>query len=206
MIIDLCPEEFINRAKSFASVDYIDGSYKNDLKSLVKLNCEMKKCVENYERAQCSLNETLREAIWLEDIDNSTPDTFDSRVGSKWMKYGWWRKFMWYWERKWNPISSFISFVIATFFSILIIFGEVSIFLFSTKTSVIKDMFVNNFDNFMVTTLVIMIPLGYLCLCTFFGIFHIKIFGLYALHPNHHTDSFSLNFSATILTRLAGPL
>ena len=206
IIMSKCPDEFLDRAKTFASLDYIDGSYKNDLKSLVKLNNEMKKCVENYERAFCSLNESLKEAVWLEDLDNSTPDTFNSRVGSNKMRFHFWRKFIWHWEKRIFPLISFIMFIFSSFFSIVLVIGEVSIFLFSSDTSIINDIFVNNLNNFLLTTIVIMIPLGYLCFCTFYGIFHVKIYGLYALHPSHQTDSFSLNFSATILTRLAPPL
>lgn len=206
IILDECPEEFLDRAQSFASTDYLEESDKGDLKTLVKLNKKMKKAIEDYERAHWSLNETLKEAIWLEDVDNSTANTFDSKVGSWWMRFGPYRAYIWYWETTLHPIASFAMFILATVFSILIIFGEVSIYLFKSSSSVIQDLFVNNLDNFLLTTIVIMVPLGYLCFCTFYGIFHIKLFGLYALHPNHHTDSFSLNLSATLLTRLAPPL
>lgn len=97
-------------------------------------------------------------------------------------------------------------FLLTTLFSILIVAGEVSIFLFSSDSSYIKEIFVHEFDNFFVTTIVIMIPLGYLSFCTFYGLFHVKIYDLYELHKNHQTDSFSLNFSGTLLTRLAPPL
>lgn len=90
-IISICPQEFLESSKSFASLDYT--TYKDDLKSLVKLNREMIKCVENYERAHCSFNQSLKEAVWLEDINNSTPSTFNSRLGSERMKYSCWRKF-----------------------------------------------------------------------------------------------------------------
>lgn len=206
IILNRCPPEFLEKAKDFASTDYLDENDRGDMKSLVKLNRKMKKGIEDFERSQWSLNETLKEAIWLEDIDKHTANTFDSRVGGCMMKYGWYRNFIWYWETKLNPIFCFAMFLIASTFSIIIVFGEISIFLFKSSSSVIRDLFVNNFDNFLLTTIVIMVPLGYLCFCTFYGIFHIKIFGLYALHPNHHTDAFSLNLSATLLTRLAPPL
>ena len=206
IILDKCPEEFKSKAKGFATSDILEDSYKPDLKSLIKLNKNMKKGIEDYERAQCSLNESLTEAVWLEDIDSSSPDTFHSRLGGSLMKYDFYRTFIWNWEKKLKPIMSFVLFIIFTIFSVLILFGEVSIYLLDYQKSVIKDIFVNNLNNFILTLIVIRIPLGYLWFCTFYGLFHLKLFGLYALHPNQHTDSFSLNFSASLVTRLAPPL
>ena len=206
IILDKCPQEFKDKARSYATADILDSSYKPDLKSLIKLNKNMKKGIEDYERAQWSLNESLTEAVWLEDIDNSTPATFDSRVGGSLMKYQLYRSFIWRWEKIIKPIIWFISFIIFTIFSLIIVAGEVSIYFFDMKTSFIQGLFVNNLNNFILTLIVIRIPLGYLCFCTFYGLFHIKLFGMYALHSNHHTDSFSLNFSASLLTRLAPPL
>ena len=86
------------------------------------------------------------------------------------------------------------------------IMQNIYIYLFESKNSVVRDIFVKNLNNFFFTLITIMIPLGYIWFWTFYGIFHVKLLGLYSLHPNHHTDSFSLNFSATVLTRLAPPL
>lgn len=112
IILSSCPQEFLDKAESFASTDYLEESDKGDVKSLVKLNKNMKKGIEDYERAHWQLNQSLKEAIWLEDIDNSTADTFDSKVGGKLMAYKLYRKFTWYWETKLNPIISFGLFVI----------------------------------------------------------------------------------------------
>lgn len=152
----------MEKAKTIASSDYLDEGEKGDMASLVKLNTKMKKSIEDFERSQWSLNETLKEAVWLEDIDKANANTFDSKVGGWMMKYGFYRAFIWYWETSLNPIVSFVLFVLATAFSVIIVFGEISIFLFKSSSSVIKDLFVNNFDNFLITTIVIMVPLGYL--------------------------------------------
>ena len=205
-IIKKWPETFMQRAKSVYSPDYSNEIYKSNLKSLVKLNKNMKKGIENYERSHWSLNESLREAVWLEDIENTDPSCFNSKVGGKFMKYKYYRYFIWYWEKYLKPVVSFLLFILWTLFSILIISGEVSIYLFESKKSMIRDLFVNNLNNFFLTLITIMIPLGYIWFWTFYGIFHVRLFGLNQLHPNHHTDSFSLNFSATVLTRLAPPL
>lgn len=52
IILDKCPQEFKDKARSYATADILDSSYKPDLKSLIKLNKNMKKGIEDYERAQ----------------------------------------------------------------------------------------------------------------------------------------------------------
>jgi hypothetical protein len=160
--LDKCPDDFINKARNFASAEYLDDLDKGDLKSLGKLNREIIKGIEDYERAHWSLNESLKEAVWLEDVDKASGNTFNSNVGGFLMKFGFYRAFIWYWETKLNPIFCFTMFVITTIFSVLIIFGEVSIFFFKSNSMVIKNLFVQNFDNFFMTTIVIMLPLCYL--------------------------------------------
>ena len=121
-IIDKCPESFLIKAKEYASTDYLEEWYRWDLKSLVKLNKKMKKGIEDYERTHWSLNESLKEAIWLEDIENSTSKTFESKVGGKFMKYKNYRKLIWYWEKYLKPVLSFVIFIITTIFFYLYYF------------------------------------------------------------------------------------
>ena len=55
-------------------------------------------------------------------------------------------------------------------------------------------------------TPLITILLGYLTLTTYYGLFNIRISSVYALDPTGITDSFSLLYSARLLTGLAPPL
>jgi hypothetical protein len=160
--LDKCPDEFVNKVRNFASAEYLEDLDKGDLKSLGKLHRNVIKAIEDYERAHWSLNESLKEAIWLEDIENTSGNTFSSNVGGFLMKFGFYRAFIWYWETKLNPIFCFTMFIITTIFSVVIVFGEVSIFFFKSNTSVIRNMFVQNFSSFFMTTVVIMLPLCYL--------------------------------------------
>jgi|JI10StandDraft_1071094.scaffolds.fasta_scaffold379861_2 hypothetical protein len=54
--------------------------------------------------------------------------------------------------------------------------------------------------------MIMLFALLYLALCTYYGLFNLKIASFYEFHPNQHTDAFSLLSSATILTRLAPAL
>ena len=47
IILNSCPDEFLDKARSFASADYLEEHERGDLKSLVKLNRDMKKAIED---------------------------------------------------------------------------------------------------------------------------------------------------------------
>ena len=48
-----------------------------------------------------------------------------------------------------------------------------------------------------------MIPLGYICASSYYGLFKIKVQSVYALHRNQKTDPPCLVFSGMLLMRLA---
>lgn len=50
------------------------------------------------------------------------------------------------------------------------------------------------------------ISLGYLAVCAFYTVFHMKIYNIYYLAPNSQTDEYSLLFSGMLLCRLTAPL
>lgn len=50
------------------------------------------------------------------------------------------------------------------------------------------------------------ISLGYLAICAFYTVFHMKIYNVYYLAPNSQTDEYSLLFSGMLLCRLTAPL
>ena len=89
--------------------------------------------------------------------------------------------------------------VLSAIMSLLIIVGELGILLFpeSNSSSFVEKLFKKDLGGFLVTNILILIPLGYLCFCTYYGLFHFKVWGLYELHSNKLTDPFSLVFSGT---------
>lgn len=50
------------------------------------------------------------------------------------------------------------------------------------------------------------ISLGYLAVCAFYTVVHMKIYNVYYLAPNSQTDEYSLLFSGMLLCRLTAPL
>ncbi|CAK9294381.1 unnamed protein product [Gordionus sp. m RMFG-2023] len=60
--------------------------------------------------------------------------------------------------------------------------------------------------NYVLVEVVSISTLTYLSLCAYFTIFKLRIFDLYCLLPNHHTDEYSLLFAGMLLSRLTSPL
>lgn len=50
------------------------------------------------------------------------------------------------------------------------------------------------------------ITMGYLAICAFYTVFHMKIYNIYYLAPNSQTDEYSLLFSGMLLCRLTAAL
>ena len=67
---------------------------------------------------------------------------------------------------------------------------------------VFKWLFSGNYVRITIFTLIIM---GYLCFCTYYGIFNFRVSGFYGLYP-HQTDPSNLVYSALYLAKLAAPL
>ena len=96
---------------------------------------------------------------------------------------------------KWSSYSCAVLALFCGVLSILTTIGELGILLFPNNQFVEKQ-FRKDLGGFVITNFLILIPLGYLCFCTYYGLFNIKLSGLYELHSNKTSDSGSLVFAA----------
>ena len=98
----------------------------------------------------------------------------------------------------------FVLGILFALFSFVLVLGQMSIFWHTgngnNKENLVKSFFFGT--GVLSTNIAILLPLAYISACTFYGLFKIKILGLYSLNANQQTDAFSLVFSATIITRL----
>ena len=91
--------------------------------------------------------------------------------------------------------------------SLAILFFEVSLYLDWDHASVYKDWTSysqeNSRQSFFVANLACIIPLAYICSCSYFGLFRIKVSSVYAIHANQKTDPPCLVYSGMLILRLA---
>ena len=63
-----------------------------------------------------------------------------------------------------------------------------------------------NAHNYFAMEAVCLCTVFYLCLCTYYTIFKVRVLNYYYLAPNHHSDEYTLLFSGALLCRLTPPL
>jgi hypothetical protein len=123
----------------------MDSAFKKcDMKAIVKLNSRIVKQLLKCSRTECSYEQALEDAFYIEDLkknqDNTTwiiesplrkprQGTFARQLDS----------FDWVWEIKIKPLLCFITGIVATFLSFCIMAGELAI-LFDAKFNLFKGL------------------------------------------------------------------
>jgi len=114
----------------------------------------------------------------------------------------------WYWKCLVKPILLKVAAGLAVAMSALIIWSEVTFFSIRPTLSVFAAIVKAAADshNYVVIESVSFITVFYLCLCTYFTIFKVRVLNYYYLAKNHHSDEYTLLFSGALLCRLTPPL
>lgn len=108
-----------------------------------------------------------------------------------------------YWYVHIKPKSFLVLAGICALSSVLILAIEIASFIVGEKFS---DFMAVDIANFAEAYTVSFLPLFYIAMCTFYGLFSMKFSYFFALRWDHHTDPSSLLFCATLLMRLAAPM
>lgn len=99
------------------------------------------------------------------------------------------------WRTKAEPVVLVCFTCVTACLSLFVISCELFV-MFQAETNLIPS-----------TSLVtVVLVLAYLTLATYYGLFNISVASLYNLDPSGHSDSYSLLYSARLLTGLASPL
>ena len=167
----------------------------------------MRKAIFDYERAVCALDAYLQEALWLQSLIKSKTTSFRSSdirfSGKRIPVIGY---LIWVWYAYLQQTVYFFLGMLFTLFSFLVVIGQIAIFWhMNPKESIIMSFF-SKTAGVVSTNFAILVPLCYISICCFYGLFKIKIWGLYSIRGNRQTDAFSLIFCSTIITRLVPPL
>lgn len=178
---------------------------KCDLHAYEDLHRDTKKAISNYERVGTGLNQYTDEAIWLDELISSKDVGFKiSEIQFSGRNTPCLGRFIWIWYCYLQQYVYFILGLLFALFSFMIVVGEMTIFFHQDSTqkeeTIIKTFFFKT--GYLSTNVTILIPLSYLCACTFYGLFKIKIFGIFSLNSHKQTDAFSLVMCSTIVTRL----
>lgn len=209
-IIDKCP---IGSADMFSkgTDDFVDytKSVSTDLsqKNLIKLHKKVIVTTHNAHRTQVQWNAALKLAFHLEDIEknkNSTEKIFKSSFTDHYTTSRVKLQMKWLWEIVLKPAFFKLFSVVLLLMSILLVWSESTFFSVNPTISVFAvliDVAKRDYLYFYIE-IVSFLTIAYMCACTYYTVFKIKVFNFYYFAPHHQTDANSLLFSGLLLCRL----
>ena len=110
----------------------------------------------------------------------------------------------WLWHTRICPICCRILSVFCLLFSLLVILGEVTLFI-DMPVGLIPLMFRYDY-GLLSMQMLCLILLTYILVCSYIGLFRLKLKGKYGLYKNNHTDPGNLCWGSFIMARLTPPL
>ena len=211
-ILSLCPLEILEHQRTMQthlSKDATEQLGQITMKTLIKLHKSLKDTLAEYQRSKFRWEVMIEEALYLEDIITASDSPFKRIVFSfKEPKSGWFSRktevVQWFWLTRMKPLLFRVLGVLFVGMSVLVVLGETTLFL-DFPVGVFPLWFAKD-HGMVVTQLLCIFPLAYIILCTYFGLFNLKLSGWYGLYPKNHTDSSNLVWSAFFLARLSAPL
>lgn len=114
----------------------------------------------------------------------------------------------WYWKcRIRSPLYKCIGVVLAVF-SFVVVWSEMTFSITNPKLSVFALLHdaARRRESYFVIEILSISSIAYLCICTYYTVFKIRVFNYYYLASHHQTDEYSLIFCGMLLCRLTPPL
>jgi len=108
-----------------------------------------------------------------------------------------------YFKKHISPVYNRILAYFSTTMSVIIFILEITINIMPESNGVLGTIFVTYLNSAFLNAMVLTI-MFYQVYTILFALFRMKIVGFYSINSNHHTDAFSLCFSASLVLKL-GP-
>ncbi|CAH1775347.1 unnamed protein product [Owenia fusiformis] len=210
-----CPENLQNQVSRNRD-DFQDFNNPTETpteKSLVRLHKNVIKTSQTHRRTQTQWVTAMEKAVELEDIaaNEISPDrkfrrSFGKYEGPCGCCYS--QTLEWYWKcilKAW--VLKAVAIVLCIF-TAMVVWCEVTFFSKSPVLSLFAifiQLAKRNYDYFYIELASCMI-ISYLCVCTYYTVFKVRVFNYYYLASHHQTDEYSLLFSGMLLCRLTPPL
>ncbi|KAI6194950.1 LMBR1 domain-containing protein 2-B [Aphelenchoides besseyi] len=172
---------------------------------LIRLNKRVIEAIQNHHRTQSQWYTLIQKAFYLEDVEiaetsGKLPDWPETSVFARQIPIP--VRFAWHVTLK-RPLIQATAVVCASM-TLLIMWSECTFFILSLAARFLHSMALGYHYKYLQWIAIIL--LLYLGLCSYYTIFHLRIYRYYRLDVNHMTDANSLIFSAMLLCRLTPPL
>lgn len=207
LIMGLCPSglreyhmsKSLNSGKSAGPI--VEGT-------LVTLHQNLKAALAEYKRTKIEWSNIIRLCVYLEDlvIAQTSPlrrIVFSFTENEKSCCPRNKEFFAWFWMIRLRPLVLKVLSILAWMLSILIILGECTLFI--NLPIGLFPMLIDMKVGYISSQAICLLPLSYILLCTYYGLFKLKLPGLYGLYEKN-TETCSLVYCAYYLARLSAPL
>lgn len=112
----------------------------------------------------------------------------------------------WWWHLKFRPVLQKGLAVCCGLMSVALIWSEMTFQIQKPMLTILGLLFHIPGISYEWIEAMSIIAITYMCACAYSSLFKVRVFDIYALVPNHHTDEGSLLFVAAYLCRLTFPL
>ncbi|KAI8581661.1 hypothetical protein K450DRAFT_230566 [Umbelopsis ramanniana AG] len=175
---------------------------------LVDLNQRMIKATRMRDRKLALWNNLIRDAFYLQDIianQDSLDHHFYSTVrplseGTTLTDIK--IRLEWWWSIRIKPILARTLAILCAMISVCVIWSELTFNVRQPVLSIVAIALRACGLNYAAVEVMSFLTLTYMCLCTYTSLFRLKVFNLYLLVPNHHTDENSMLWFTGYLCRM----
>ncbi|KAJ1678780.1 hypothetical protein EV182_003372, partial [Spiromyces aspiralis] len=176
---------------------------------LIKLHNRVKGAVRDERKYRWKVRKTLEAAIFYQDLVDSRKSP-DKLLESSLHPYSSWntprRRLGWWWYIRMRPAIYKSLALCAAAASVVILWSELVFTVSTVRLSLVHGiLFLPRFSNFTVEILTFFL-LAYMSVCAYSSVMKMKLFRLYSLVWDHHTNERSLLFGGAYLCRLMIPL
>lgn len=214
IILTKCPEEWTNklisRYNDLENQDSISSSrgVSYTEADLVRLHKNILKSSQAFHRTQLQWGYLIEKVFEWEDIAKNqlNPSRIFKRTLDEQEKQPsivtsikqaiYTPKVEWYWKCQIrSPLYKCLG-VILAIFSFLVVWSEMTFSIINPNLSVFSLLYeaAQKRENYIMIEILSISSIAYLCVCTYYTVFKIRIFNYYYLASHHQTDEYSLIF------------
>lgn len=227
-IVEKCPTEFRRKLNTFrrqaaaSNTNYEpdESKYSSfDMQYMIRLHQKVINALHLHDKVTCKWRHLIEKVIQWEDVarNQTNHESLETRKFKSSLPkeksiflFIYTPRIEWYWKCVIRVWILRITGSLMALFSLIVVMSEIAfpISVFSVKISLL-GYFIDTFQEsqqYFYLELFSIISIGYLAVCAFYTVFHVKIFNIYYLAPNKRTDEYSLLFSGMLLCRLTAPL
>ncbi|XP_064487050.1 G-protein coupled receptor-associated protein LMBRD2B-like [Ornithodoros turicata] len=216
VILEKCPGEKGNegsRPRMSREADALSGSAVTE-KSLVRLHRQVIRALQQKNRTYCQWEMLVENTLYWEDVQKNEGSVDRRFRSSTTVERSIFERIVcspvveWYWKcilRGW--VLRGLG-VLLTVLSIAVVWSEMTFFIRTPIVSLFGIFHRTAEKNYNYVGIEVMsiLTIAYMCVCTYYTVFKVRVLNYYYLAPHHHTDEYSLIFSGMLLCRLTPPM